>query len=135
MRAGSLRLLKLALAVAFAASGFWQPCFALTMPAPAAAVPMAHHAVHSDAHGAMHMTHADHHHALAALDDGASKPPASADKDCQKCCGLCAPGTLSPAAPLAAITLSVASPVVAPAPRPLVASLILLDPGIPKRIA
>jgi hypothetical protein len=137
------RCLVATIAAALIVSGAtWRACIAEHLPpaAPASAHPS--HAQHS--HIALHERHGDdgaahlgvHHHGAEsqpqhATDDG---QPALGDHACLKCCSMCTVASVMPADPNPGVTFIISAVLFSAAQSHCSDRVVLIDPGIPKRI-
>jgi hypothetical protein len=83
-----------------------------------------------------HANHHDHGDAISGHIQVSDPvvPPAD-DHACRKCCSLCTVSSLLPAHPSLLVTFIISSIVFPPQQRSLFDTSVLIDPGIPKRIA
>jgi hypothetical protein len=142
------RLLVWTLAAAFILSGgTWRQCVAEhSLPANLAGQHNSSERHHShplpgahEEHSGSNDHHANHHDHGDATSDHiqVSDPvvPPADDHACRKCCSLCTTTSLLPVHPSPAVTFIISSIVFSQQQRSLFDTSVLIDPGIPKRIA
>ena len=127
------RSLTAILVAVFAASGISsQACLAVQLSTVNASVtPHSHVDAHSQ-HSKTGMSHGDHqmHGQPPVTDD--NQPVA--DHASKKCCSLCVVSGIQPSTPCAAFVFMVSSDVATVTSRALFDHIVIVDPGIPKRI-
>jgi len=117
-------------AALIAGGATWRQCIAEHLPAATAA-----NAQHS--HSAGHHEHHQHHDADTAGNQAAddSGPPARANHACLRCCTMCTVSSIVPPSPSPAAIFTMSALLFAVEHDCCSGRIILIDPGIPKRIA
>jgi hypothetical protein len=134
-------------AALIASGATWRQCIAEHLPAASGANAQHSHEQHlSHAQHVLHEQHSQgtgHHEHHQHHDGGAAKkhvpddtgPPARGDHACLKCCSFCTVSSMVPASPRSAAIFAMSVILFAVEHDRCSDQIILIDPGIPKRIA
>jgi hypothetical protein len=126
------KVLVLSIALAFVASGTaWRSCMAMHLTPPDAPAHASHGQDAPDQHAHDHGHHASH-------DQQVADEPAHSSVDdhaCMKCCIACAIASVLPTGTDGAAIFTVSAAIFSCGYSDRIGRTILIDPGIPKRIA